>query len=274
MLELILISNDLEISSYAYDSGVDIIMIDLEVLGKEIRQKNFNMVQNYHTIKDIELFRKRFPKNKLIVRSNSPKYIHSDEIRDILSFEPDFLMIPFFDKLCEIKNFVDSINQTKTKVLPLFETASSVFRMRDFVDAGIISDYYIGLNDLRLTIGYDFLFEAVSNDIIDYASEIIKTNSNNRFGFGGISRIGTGDLPADLILAEHVRLNSNYVILSRAFHNSSLNIHDMKSKINLPHEIRKLREKEIEFSNLNQTELQHKHNELRQIVRKITKYNI
>ena len=37
------------------------------------------------------------------------------------------------------------------------------------------------------------------------------------FGFGGIARIGEGDLPSDNILGEHVRLGSTSVILSRTF---------------------------------------------------------
>lgn len=37
------------------------------------------------------------------------------------------------------------------------------------------------------------------------------------FGFGGIARIGEGDLPSDYILGEHVRLGSTSVILSRTF---------------------------------------------------------
>jgi len=273
MLKLILITNDLEISNYAYDSGVDYIMIDLEVLGKVDRQKNFNMLQSYHSLNDIEKFRKKFPNQKLIVRSNSPKYIDPTEIKSILSFEPDMLMVPFFDKYSEIKGIIEEISTTNTKIFPLFETSSSLFKLHDFVDTGKIEHYYIGLNDLRLTIGYDFLFEAVSNDLIDYAAQIISKNVANLFGFGGISRMGVGELPANLILSEHVRLNSEYVILSRAFHNNSLSYSQIKENIDLPFEIRKLREEELLFRNMTREELASNHFELKRIVRNIIKYN-
>jgi len=39
------------------------------------------------------------------------------------------------------------------------------------------------------------------------------------YGFGGIARLGTGLLPAENILAEHYRLGSSMVILSRSFCN-------------------------------------------------------
>ena len=37
------------------------------------------------------------------------------------------------------------------------------------------------------------------------------------FGFGGIAALGSGELPAEWILAEHVRLGSSSVILSSRF---------------------------------------------------------
>ena len=38
------------------------------------------------------------------------------------------------------------------------------------------------------------------------------------FGFGGIARLGEGLLPGRDVLAEHLRLGSQAVILSRTFH--------------------------------------------------------
>ena len=40
-----------------------------------------------------------------------------------------------------------------------------------------------------------------------------------RFGFGGIARLDDGLLPGRDVLAEHLRLGSGSVILSRTFHN-------------------------------------------------------
>jgi hypothetical protein len=42
-----------------------------------------------------------------------------------------------------------------------------------------------------------------------------------RFGFGGIARIEEGLLPGRDVLAEHLRLGSGAVILSRTFHRDS-----------------------------------------------------
>ena len=57
------------------------------------------------------------------------------------------------------------------------------------------------------------------------------------YGFGGIARVGTGTLPAQKIIGEHVRLGSSAVILSRSFCNTA--------QISDPEEIRSLFETEV-----------------------------
>ena len=44
--------------------------------------------------------------------------------------------------------------------------------------------------------------------------------ANIPYGFGGVGRPGSGMLPAECIIAEHYRLGSQYVILSRSFCNT------------------------------------------------------
>lgn len=271
MLKYILISNDLEITEYALKSGVDYIMIDLEKEGKVDRQKNFNMVQNFHSILDITSYINQFPNSKLIVRCNSPKYIDNKEIDQILELAPEYLMVPYFHSINEILSILDKVRDKKTKILPLIETITALGRLHDFAEHNLINDFYFGFNDLRLTIGYDFLFESLAYDLMDYAANILYTFGKTSFGFGGISRLGHGDLPADLILSEHVRLNSRFVILSRAFHNNSASLKELRNNIDFEDEIRKLRSKELELRNKDMTEINHNHLELREIVRRIVK---
>ena len=67
------------------------------------------------------------------------------------------------------------------------------------------------------------------------------------FGFGGIARIGEGDLPSDNILGEHVRLGSQSVILSRTF-KGIVGVDRNARPIDLNEEVQKVRNrvKEIE----------------------------
>jgi hypothetical protein len=62
-----------------------------------------------------------------------------------------------------------------------------------------------------------------------------------RFGFGGIARRDEGMLPGRDVLAEHLRLGSGSVILSRTFHRGD----DSEA---FESEVAKLREAEQEFA--------------------------
>ena len=71
-------------------------------------------------------------------------------------------------------------------------------------------------------------------------------NKNIRFGFGGMAKIGEGTLPAEAILAEHYRLGSTSVILSRTFRNE---VGDNKEKVDLVRETKKIRDAEQMLGN-------------------------
>ena len=66
------------------------------------------------------------------------------------------------------------------------------------------------------------------------------------YGFGGIGRIGTGELPAEYIIKEHYRLGSTCAILSRSFCNVNMirNTEEIENVFNKG--IREIRELEKE----------------------------
>lgn len=53
-LNLMYITNNLEIALVAEKYGVDRVWVDLETLGKEERQKGMNTVKSNHSIEDIK----------------------------------------------------------------------------------------------------------------------------------------------------------------------------------------------------------------------------
>ena len=75
---------------------------------------------------------------------------------------------------------------------------------------------HVGLNDLHLALGMDFMFEPLADGTV----EAIGAKCLARglpWGFGGVARPGRGLLPAEHVLAEHYRLGSSAAILSRSF---------------------------------------------------------
>src|SRR5699024_3120629 len=87
----------------------------------------------------------------------------------------------------------------------------------------------------------DFMFELLSGGIVEYMTQVIK-EKNIPYGFGGIARIGEGDLPAEYILGEHYRLGSSSVILSRTFKKA------ISNKNSLTKEIKRVRDVERNIS--------------------------
>ena len=73
----------------------------------------------------------------------------------------------------------------------------------------------------------NFMFEPLANGFVDDMVNIIK-GAGLAFGFGGIARVGEGIVPGEAVLAEHVRLGSNSVILSRTFHRQSKTVEEFE----------------------------------------------
>jgi hypothetical protein len=96
------------------------------------------------------------------------------------------------------------------------ETIDGVNLLEDLLKINEIDYIHIGLNDLHLEMKKTFMFELLADGTVDSIVEKIKT-SKIPYGFGGVARIGEGLLPAENILAEHYRLGSSMVILSRSF---------------------------------------------------------
>ena len=258
-MNTILITNKVEIAKYAQSSGVKIIMIDLETLGKQERQNNVDTFISDHKLSDLKGIRECLKESKMLVRINPINKNSKKEIDIILEHNPDYIMLPMFKTANEVSFFLKCING-RSKTVLLFETVGSLCNVDEILSFKGIDLAYIGLNDLSLELKMDFLFELLSGGIVDYFSKKFKKNKI-KFGFGGISRINTGALDSKLILSEHVRVGSEFVILSRSFHENSKTLLDIKNKLDLKLEIKKInnlfnRYSKLDSNSLNENKLQ------------------
>ena len=80
-----------------------------------------------------------------------------------------------------------------------------------------LDEVFVGLNDLHLSMGMHFMFEPLALGLVDTVARLARAQGL-RCGFGGIARLEEGLLPGRDVLAEHLRLGSQAVILSRTFH--------------------------------------------------------
>lgn len=216
MLTLFYITNQPEIAEIADHCGVDRVWIDLETLGKEIRQQGMNSVKSHHRISDIEVVKLVLKQAKLMVRVN-PWNVHSlGEIESVIGAGADYIMLPMWKSPKEVEKFISAVNN-RAKTVLLLETKEAV-ECVDEVLTLPFDEVHIGLNDLHLSYGLTFMFEPLANGMVDVLCEKFCARGIP-YGFGGIARIGEGVLPAEQIVKEHYRLGSTRAILSRSFCN-------------------------------------------------------
>jgi hypothetical protein len=120
-----------------------------------------------------------------------------------------------FKTVSEVKLFIDYVDK-KTKTCLLLETSEALARIDDILEIEGIDEIHIGLNDLHLALGLDFMFELMGDGLIEYLAKKIKAK-NIPFGIGGVARMDEGMLQGNIIIKEHMRLGSSMVILSRTF---------------------------------------------------------
>ena len=223
-ITLMYITNQPAVAEIAQKAGVDRIFLDLEHIGKSLRQGGMDTVQSSHTIEDIKNVRKVIDSSELLVRCN-PIYEGSEqEIEDIIAAGADVIMLPYFKTAEEAKRFISMVNG-RAKVNLLVETPGALECIDDILALEGVDEIHIGINDLSLGYGKKFLFEVLADGKVDYLCNKCR-DKNIRYGFGGIASLGKGMLNSEHVIMEHYRLGSTIVILSRSFCNLS-KIHDL-----------------------------------------------
>ena len=211
----VLITNKPDIAAAAEQAGVGRIMVDLERMGKFERQKLRDTWISEHQIADIAPVARAVSDADVMVRIN-PLYDGSaGEIDQAIDSGATSIMLPMFRSMHEIVRIGELIAGRCTFV-PLVETSGAMAILESVARCDAVDEVFIGLNDLHMSLGLDFMFEPLGNGMLDAASETLRT-IGKPFGFGGIARLGEGDLPAEFILRDHARLGSTRVNLSRTF---------------------------------------------------------
>ncbi len=222
-LTLMYITNKPEIARIAQNNGVDRIFIDMEYIGKDIRQAGLDTVKSHHTFADVEAVSSVIDREKsqLQVRVNpihdaTADYCSSEEeIDTAIKCGADIIMLPMFKGTKEVERFVKAVDG-RAKTLLLMETKEAHEAIEKILSVPGFDEIHIGLNDLHLAYKKKFMFEFYIDGTLDHLSRMFKERGV-RFGIGGIARVGCGMLPAEHIIAEHYRLGSQMAILSRSF---------------------------------------------------------
>ena len=214
-LKLMYITNNADVALIAQKYGVDRVWIDLETLGKEERQKGLDAVKSQHSVDDIKRIKPLLTTSEMLVRVNHWYDGSVNEINAVIEARADMIMLPYWKTVEEVQDFVDTVGG-RCKTTLLLETKEAVDIVDDVLSIPGVDEIHIGLNDLHLSYGLDFMFELLTNGTVEKLCEKFKT-AGLPYGFGGIAKIGDGAVPAEKIILEHYRLGSTRAILSRTF---------------------------------------------------------
>lgn len=226
MLNLMYITNRPDVAQIAEENGVDWIFVDMEFIGKDDRQGGLDTVQNHHTIDDIRNVKAAVKKAKVLVRINPIHkeyhgYMNSkEEIDAAIDAGADILMLPFFHSVEEVQKFINYVDG-RVKTCLLLETPEAAILIDDILNISGIDMIHIGLNDLHLAMGMKFMFQLLTDGIVEQLAKKIRAKGVP-FGFGGIAGLHGGALPGSYVLKEHYRLGSSMVIVGRSFCNTNI----------------------------------------------------
>ncbi|HIF9454006.1 TPA: aldolase/citrate lyase family protein [Photobacterium damselae] len=235
MFNYLYITNVPKIAAYAEKCGVNRIFIDLESLGKVERQGHLNTFISKHSITDIKPVKNALYKSDLLVRINPFNKSTEKEINSVITEGADIIMLPMFRTIEELESVIKLIDG-RVKFIPLVETYDAAIKLQEISELNGVDEIHIGLNDLHLDMGLNFMFELISSGFISSITKNVKIP----FGIGGIATVGQGIVPAELVLAQHFKLGSSSVILSRAFHKSATSLQELQEHIDLKRELNKL----------------------------------
>lgn len=261
-MKYIQITNNPDLAKYISDCGVDLIMVDLETIGKSERQKNLDTLKSNHNLEDIIKIKRKLKNTstQLITRINPLHEKTKNEIDTACSNGTDYIMLPMFSSKEEVEQVIHYINN-RVKLILLFETPGSIHNVDTILKLNKIDEAYIGLNDLSIAYKLKFMFELLPSSLIELLATKFK-EKKIPFGIGGISRIGSGQLDPKLILSEHVRLGSRRVIISRSFTERAQSVDELMKIMNFKEEISLLNAEHRSLEKFTQVQLEKNKTEL------------
>lgn len=219
MLELIQITNDPVFARRCEALGGFRLFVDLERVGKAQRQAGRNTFISGHTLSDVARVRSAVRKSRLMVRVNPLHARTRSEVDAVLGEGADCLMLPMFSGPQQLQSFLDIV-AGRAPVVALLETAGALDSVQQWAGMPGLEEIFVGLNDLHISLGRRFMLEPIADGTVERVARVARAHQMP-FGFGGIAPLDEGLLPGRELLAEHLRLGSQAVILSRTFHRDS-----------------------------------------------------
>jgi hypothetical protein len=217
MMELVLVSDDIDLATRAIDAGVARCLIDLELLGKSERQAGHGTFITHHSMSDVERMRSVLPTGALEVRIDRLNSCSPEQIDRVIDAGADIVMLPMVEATQEVHDVIDLVGG-RARTCLLVETAIGLSTLPELIVIPGVDEIHIGLNDLMISSGGDHLFRPLASGMLDDPARLVRS-SGFGLGIGGITVPGTIGLPVDpdRLIGELVRLDVTLAWLGRSF---------------------------------------------------------
>lgn len=214
---LTLFTRDAAVAIAADRAGVDRIGVDLERLHKDERQGGLATWISDHAETDLATLAGLVSPARLFARCNPIHPGSADEIERLLALGARTLMLPFFRSVDEVARFVDLVGG-RAHPVPLLETAEAAALAGAICRIPGLSEIHVGLNDLRLSLGWPTHFHVLVSGLLEALADTI-LGAGLALAVGGVGRAGDRllPIPSDLVLAQYPRLGAGGALVSRAF---------------------------------------------------------
>lgn len=213
------LARDPAVVRMAAAAGVNRIGIDIERIGKQLRQNpGGDFRYSDHELDDLAAVARHAGQAKLFVRLNPLHGGSKAEIGRALESGAGVLMLPYFSTPCEAGRFIEMVAGRAETVL-LVETAEAAARIREIAAVPGVQEIMIGLNDLHMSLGLSHPFEVLTCGAAAAIAEHVHA-AGLRFGFGGVARVDDRSLPVapDLVYAQYALLGGRAAWLARSFY--------------------------------------------------------
>lgn len=214
---LTLVTGDRSLAAQADAGGVDRIGVDLERMGKAMRQAGARARLSMHSVGDLSAIARVIRRASPFVRINPFHDGTTAEVEQVLAAGAGVIMLPLFETAAVAERFVRLVDRRARTIL-LVETGPALVRAREIFSVGGVSEAMLGLNDLRLALGISSHFEVLTSPLATMLAEEA-ARAGLPLSAGGVARPHDQGLPVapDLVLAQYPRLGLSGAWLSRSF---------------------------------------------------------
>lgn len=198
------------------------ILVDWERSGKQQRQHGFDTEINTHDEKDLANVR-AWTDGRVICRidRNHDWRLQKHQIDQVIDLGGDEILLPMVRSMAEPTRVLDYVtNRSAIGVGILVETQAAVSINTELAQLPL-SRVYVGLNDLAIDRGSDFLFEPLKTG---YLADIMAPFSVP-VGFGGLTLPDLGHpVPCRSLMAALLDMDCSFTFLRRSFFTDTQNL--------------------------------------------------